>query len=68
MNQYSLGMSNLGLHLLCLWRHNAAKSMLRRLGDECNFPGAMLYWRIEAGERLGTVFHHSSQAKALNME
>lgn len=33
MNRYPLHISNFSLYLLCLWRHNVARSILRRLGN-----------------------------------
>lgn len=65
---YPLDMSSLSLYLLRLWRYNAAKSILRRLGNACNFPGPVQYWRTESGERLATMFRHRSQAKSFKHE
>lgn len=57
-------MSSLIVYLLCLWRHNAHKSILRRLRNVCSLPGLVRYCRTERGERFDTVFEHRSQAKS----
>lgn len=57
-------MSSLIVYQLRLWRHNAHKSILRRLRNVCSLLGLVQYWGTEREERVGTVFGHRSQAKS----